>query len=65
MGLKIKSLVFLYDGTTRLFSDEEGKVTEHRDYFYFCSGTFGNIPDIGAFLDGYTQDLLTKIMMIY
>ena len=28
---------------------EEGKVKEHRDYFDFCSGTFNNIPVIGAF----------------
>ena len=31
MGLKIKGLEFLYDGTTRLIFDEEGKVKEHRD----------------------------------
>ena len=49
MGLKIKGLEFLYDGTTRLIFDEEGKVKEHRDYFDFCSGTFANIPIIGAF----------------
>ena len=40
---------FIYDGTTRLIFDEEGKVKEHRDYFDFCSGTFGHIPVIGAF----------------
>jgi len=28
MGLKIKGLEFLYDGTTRLIFDEEGKVKE-------------------------------------
>tara|TARA_Y100001968_G_scaffold25212_1_gene19725 strand:+ start:41 stop:466 length:426 start_codon:yes stop_codon:yes gene_type:complete len=50
MGLKIKGLEFLYDGTTRLIFDEEGKVKEHRDYFDFCSGTFGNIPVIGGFI---------------
>ncbi len=49
MGLKIKDLEFIYEGTTRLIFDEEGKVKEHRDYFDFCSGTFGNIPVIGAF----------------
>ena len=49
MGLKIKGIEFLYDGTTRLIFDEEGKVKEHRDYFDFCSGTFGNVPFIGAF----------------
>ena len=49
MGLKIKGLEFLYDGTTRLIFDEEGKVKEHRDYFDFCSGTFGNVPVIGNF----------------
>ena len=49
MGLRIKGLEFLYDGTTRLIFDEEGKVKEHRDYFDFCSGTFGNIPVIGGF----------------
>jgi len=50
MGLKIKGIEFIYDGTTRLLFDEEGKVKEHRDYFDFCSGTFGSIPVIGAFL---------------
>ena len=49
MGLKIKGIEFIYNGTTRLTFDEEGKVKEHRDYFDFCSGTFGNIPIIGAF----------------
>ena len=49
MGLKIKGLEFIYDGTTRLIFDEEGKVNEHRDYFDFCSGTFGNVPLIGGF----------------
>ena len=50
MGLKIKGLEFLYDGTTRLIFDEEGKVIEHRDYFDFCTGTFGKIPIIGRFI---------------
>ena len=49
MGLKIKGIEFVYDGTSRLIFDEVGKVKEHRDYFDFCSGTFGNIPIIGAF----------------
>ena len=35
-------------GTCRVIL-KEGKVKEHRDYFDFCSGTFGNIPVIGAF----------------
>ncbi len=43
MGLK-KRYRILYDGTTRLIFDVEGKIEEHRDYFDFCSGTFGNIP---------------------
>ena len=50
MGLKIKKLVFLYDGTTRLIFDQEGKVKEHRDYFDFCTGTFGKVPVIGSFV---------------
>ena len=49
MGLKIKGIEFLYDGTTRLIFDKEGKVIEHRDYFDFCSSTFGNVPVIGDF----------------
>ena len=49
MGLKIKGLEFLYDGTTRLIFDDEGKVKEHRDYFDFCSSTFRNVPVIGRF----------------
>ena len=49
MGLKIKGLEFLYDGTTRLIFDEEGKIKEHRDYFDFCSGTFGRVPIIDGF----------------
>ena len=50
MGLKIKGLEFIYEGTSRLIFDEEGKVKEHRDYFDFCSGTFGKLPIIGNFL---------------
>ena len=50
MGLKIKGIEFLYEGTSRLIFDEQGKVKEHRDYFDFCSGTFGNVPIIGIFL---------------
>jgi len=50
MGLKIKGLDFSYEGITRLIFDGEGKVIEHRDYFDFCSGTFGNVPIIGVFL---------------
>tara|TARA_Y100001968_G_scaffold225617_1_gene208450 strand:- start:543 stop:968 length:426 start_codon:yes stop_codon:yes gene_type:complete len=50
MGLKIKGLEFLYEGTSRLIFDEEGKVKEHRDYFDFCSCTFGKLPIIGKFL---------------
>ena len=49
MGLKIKGLEFLYDGTTILIFDEEGQIKEHRDYFNFCSGTFGKVPIIGGF----------------
>ena len=49
MGLKIKGLEFIYDGTSRLIFDEEGKIKEHRDYFDFCTGTFGNVPVIGSF----------------
>jgi len=49
MGLKIKGIEFVYDGASRLIFDEVGKVKEHRDYFDFCSGTFGNLPIIGAF----------------
>ncbi len=49
MCLKIKGIEFVYDGASRLIFDEVGKVKEHRDYFDFCSGTFGNIPIIGAF----------------
>ena len=50
MGLKIKGIEFIYDGTTRLIFDDEGKIKEHRDYFDFCSGTFGNVPVLGAFV---------------
>ena len=50
MGLKIKGLEFIYEGTTRLIFDEKGKVKEHRDYFDFCSATFGNVPIIGIFI---------------
>ena len=49
MILKIKVLEFIYHGTTKLKFDKEGKVIEHRDYFDFCSGTFGNVPIIGKF----------------
>ena len=47
-GNKNKGLEFLYDGKTRLIFDDEGKVRENRDYFDFCSGTFGNVPVIGG-----------------
>ena len=50
MGLKIKGLNFLYEGATRLIFDQEGNVIEHRDYFDFCSSTFGKVPFIGGFL---------------
>ena len=53
MGLKIKGVEFLYNGTTRLIYDKNGKVKEHRDYFDFCSGTFINLPVIGSFFRGY------------
>ena len=33
MGVKIKGLDFIYDGTKRLRFNEEGKVKEHRDFF--------------------------------
>ncbi len=49
MGLKIKGLEFIYPGTTRLVLDEIGMVKEHRDYFDFCSGTFGSVPVLGSF----------------
>ncbi len=49
MGLKIKGIEFLYNGTTRLEFNEVGKIKKHRDYFDFCSGTFGNTPVLGAF----------------
>ena len=48
MGLKIKGIEFLYEGTTRLTFDEQGKVKEHRDYFDFCSSTFGKVPLVGG-----------------
>ena len=49
MILKIKGVEFLYEVTTRLIFEEKGKVKEHRDYFDFCSSTFGNIPIIEVF----------------
>ena len=50
MGLKIKGLEFIYDGTTRLIFNDEGKIKEHRDYFDFCGPTFGPIPILGSFI---------------
>ena len=50
MGLKIKNLEFLYNGTIRFTFDGEGKVKEHIDYFNFCSGTFRNLPFIVSFV---------------
>ena len=49
MVLKIKGIEFIYDGTTRLIFDEEGKVKVHRDYFDFCSCTFDKVLVIGHF----------------
>ena len=50
MGLKIKSIEFIYPGATRLKFGTDGKITNHRDYFDFIGPTFGPVPLIGGFI---------------
>ena len=49
MGLKIMKKEFIYEGISRIIFDNKGKIVEHRDYFDFCSSTFGPIPIAGSF----------------
>ncbi len=49
LGLKIKGIEFIYPGVTKLIINQEGLIKEHRDYFDFCSGTFGSVPILGGF----------------
>ena len=51
MILKISSLNFVYDGTTRLIFGTDGKIKHHRDYFDFISSTFGPVPFLGTFFN--------------
>ena len=48
MGLKIMGKEFIYPGTTRIIFGENGKITNHRDYFDFCGPTFGPVPILGS-----------------
>jgi len=50
MGLKILGKEFIYEGVTRLTFEENGLIKEHRDYFDFCSSTFGPVPILGPFI---------------
>jgi len=49
-GLKIKGLLFLYPGTTRLLFNAQGLIRDHRDYFDFVGPTFAPVPVIGGFV---------------
>ena len=50
MGLKIKSIEFIYPGATRLLLNDDGKIVDHRDYFDFVGPTFEPVPVIGGFV---------------
>ena len=50
MGLKIKGMEFLYPGVSRLTLSEQGKISDHRDYFDFIAPTFGPVPVLGGFV---------------
>jgi hypothetical protein len=50
MGMKIKGLLFIYPGTTRLKFNDDGKICDHRDYFDFVGPTFAPVPVVGGFV---------------
>jgi hypothetical protein len=50
MGLKIKGIEFIYPGCSRLLLNDDGKITDHRDYFDFVGPTFGPVPVLGGFV---------------
>ena len=49
-GLKIKGMLFIYPGTTRLLFNDQGLIRDHRDYFDFVGPTFAPVPLIGGFV---------------
>lgn len=50
LRLKIMGREFEYPGITRLLFSDNGKITEHRDFFDFVGPTFGPIPLLGGFI---------------
>ena len=50
MGLKIKGIEFIYPGVSRLKLNDEGRISDHRDYFDFVGPTFGPVPVLGSFV---------------
>ena len=50
MGLKVKSVEFVYPGTSRLRFNKDGLINDHRDYFDFVGPTFGPVPLLGQFV---------------
>lgn len=50
MGLRIKGIVFIYPGTSRLRFGPDGRIVEHRDYFDFVGPTFSPVPLVGGFV---------------
>ena len=51
MGLRIQGIEFIYPGATRMTFGNDGKIIEHRDYFYFVGPTFcPTIPILGNFI---------------
>ena len=50
MGMKIQGLLFIYPGTTRLQFNDDGKISDHRDYFDFVGPTFAPVPVVGGFV---------------
>ena len=50
LRLKIMGKEFVYPGITRLIFSDNGKITEHRDFFDFVGPTFAPIPFLGGFI---------------
>jgi SnoaL-like domain len=49
-GLKIKGMLFIYPGTTRMLFNDQSLICDHRDYFDFVGPTFAPVPVVGGFV---------------
>ena len=63
MGLKIKGMLFIYPGTTRLLFNEAGLIRDHRDYFDFVGPTFAPVPVVGVAIAGAVVEVATMPMI--